>query len=184
MNNSNIIISVIIVLCIAAGVTAYSLTNNDSDNVFTDLQGFTPDTDDGGLGDDGINQNTSDMNGNSNSGANVGTNINSGSGSGTGSGTGTGSGSSGYSGNGNGGSSHTGGNGGSGGHSGGDGGNNFISRTQAKNIASGCVAEAGCYVGTPSLSGSTYYCPVFDKSGNKVDVIAVNAKTGAVIGRG
>lgn len=172
MNNSNIIISVIIVLCIAAGVTAYSLTNNDSDNVFSDLQGFTPDTDDGGLGDDGINQNTADMNGNSNSGANVGTNVNSGSG------TGTGSGSSGYSGNGNGGNS------GSGGHSGGGGGSTYISASAAKSIASGCIAEAGCYVGTPSLSGSTYYCPVFDKSGNKVDVIAVNAKTGAVIGRG
>lgn len=181
MNNSNIIISVIIVLCIAAGVTAYSLTNNDSDNVFTDLQGFTPDTDDGGLGDDGINQNTTDTNGNSNSGANVGTNVNSGSG--------TGSGSSGYSGNGNGGSSHTGGNGGngghSGGHSGGGGGSTYISPEQAKAIASGCVAEAGCYVGNPSLSGSVYYCPVFDKSGNKVDVIAVNAnKPGNVIGRG
>ena len=42
MDNSSIIISVVIVLCIAAGVTAYGLTN-DSNNVFNDLAGFTPD---------------------------------------------------------------------------------------------------------------------------------------------
>ena len=36
MDNSSIIISVVIVLCIAAGVTAYGLTN-DSNSVFTDL---------------------------------------------------------------------------------------------------------------------------------------------------
>ena len=43
MEHSNIIISVIVVLCIAAGVTAYGLTNPD--NVFSDLAGFTPSTD-------------------------------------------------------------------------------------------------------------------------------------------
>ena len=40
MKNSNIIISVIIVLCIAAGVSAYNITNPES-NIFT-LPGFTP----------------------------------------------------------------------------------------------------------------------------------------------
>lgn len=63
MKNSNIIISVIIVLCIAGAVTGYGLTN-PNDNVFTNLAGFTPTEDsateagdqgsgDGGSGDNG-----------------------------------------------------------------------------------------------------------------------------------
>ena len=43
MDHANIIISVIVVLCIAAGVTAYGLTNPD--NAFSDLAGFTPSAD-------------------------------------------------------------------------------------------------------------------------------------------
>ena len=53
MNNSNIIVSIIIVLSIAAGVTVYGL--NEGDNaVFSDLTGFTPassDSGSNGLGD-------------------------------------------------------------------------------------------------------------------------------------
>ena len=52
MDNSNIIISVIIVLCIAAGVTAYGISEGDN-AVFSDLAGFTPDSSnsgDNGLG--------------------------------------------------------------------------------------------------------------------------------------
>ncbi len=90
MDNSNIIISIIIVLCIAAGVTAYSLTNTD--NVFTDLQGITPASgDDGGLGDDGVGNNTNGDAGN-NIATNPNTESNSGSGSGSSSGSGSGSG--------------------------------------------------------------------------------------------
>ena len=40
MDHSDIIISVIVVLCIAAGVTAYGLTTPN--NVFSDLAGFSP----------------------------------------------------------------------------------------------------------------------------------------------
>ena len=61
MNNSNIIISIIIVLAIAAGVTAYGLTN-DSNTVFNDLSGFTP----GSTGDTGIG-NLTNSSGNSGS---------------------------------------------------------------------------------------------------------------------
>ena len=43
MDNSNIIISIIIVLCIAAGVTAYGISEGDN-AVFNDLTGFSPDT--------------------------------------------------------------------------------------------------------------------------------------------
>lgn len=51
MKNSNIIISIIIVLGIAGAVTAYGLTNHD-DNIFTNLAGFTP-TEDSAT-DDGV----------------------------------------------------------------------------------------------------------------------------------
>ncbi len=164
MDNSNIIISIIIVLCIAAGVTAYSLTN-DSDNVFTNLQGITPESaDDAGLGDTGL-LNDAQANGN---GA-----------TGTGS-SGSSGGSSGGSGSGSGGS----GGGGSGGGGSGGGGSSYISPTQAKNIAKGYVGQSGCYIGTPYISGGLYYCPVFDKTGAKVDCIVLNAKTGAFVERG
>lgn len=149
MDNSNIIISIIIVLCIAAGVTAYSLTNDD--NVFTDLEGITPDSgDDGGLGDNGVGNTTGD----------IGTSVES-SGSGSGSG----------------------------------GGNvhpkpnpkptpNYISKSKAMGIASSCVEQPGCSVKTASLSGGSYYCYVYDADGNQVDCIVIDAKTGAVLGRG
>ncbi len=149
MDNSNIIISIIIVLCIAAGVTAYSLTNDD--NVFTDLEGITPDSgDDGGLGDNCVGNTTGD----------IGTSVES-SGSGSGSG----------------------------------GGNvhpkpnpkhtpNYISKSKAMGIASSCVEQPGCSVKTASLSGGSYYCYVYDADGNQVDCIVIDAKTGAVLGKG
>ena len=73
MDNSSIIISVVIVLCIAAGVTAYGLTN-DSNSVFNDLSGFTPDD----QGNTGIGNNSTGLDGNG-----TGTGDNTGSSSGT-----------------------------------------------------------------------------------------------------
>ncbi|WP_297899100.1 endoglucanase [Methanobrevibacter sp.] len=52
MKNSNIIISVIIVLCIAAGVTAYSVTNPDN-SIFS-LPGYTPDSSSSDSGSNGV----------------------------------------------------------------------------------------------------------------------------------
>ena len=53
MEKSNIIISIIIVLCIAAAVTAYGLTNND-DAIFSDLANMgSSDSGDDGIGDSG-----------------------------------------------------------------------------------------------------------------------------------
>ena len=75
MDNSSIIISIVIVLCIAAGVTAYGLTN-DSNTVFNDLSGFTPDE----QGNTGIGNNSTGLEG-----------ADSGTGTGTSSGSGTGS---------------------------------------------------------------------------------------------
>lgn len=58
MNNSNIIVSVIIVLCVAAGVTAYGLTH-DTSGVMNSLSGFTPSSSNGnGPGDNNTNMST------------------------------------------------------------------------------------------------------------------------------
>ena len=88
MDNSNIIISVIIVLCIAAGVTAYGISEGDN-AVFTDLSGFSPDS--SSSGNDGIG-NASNGNANNGSGSLISAPANSG-GSGSGSGSGSGGGS-------------------------------------------------------------------------------------------
>lgn len=64
MDNSNIIISVIIVLCIAAGVTAYGISEGDN-AVFSDLAGFSPDS--SNSGDNGIGNITANNSGGSGS---------------------------------------------------------------------------------------------------------------------
>ncbi len=51
MEKTNIILSVVIVLCIAGGVTAYGLTNPDN-NILSSLTGFTPSDDSDSTGDD------------------------------------------------------------------------------------------------------------------------------------
>ena len=76
MKNSNIILSVIIVLCIAAGVTAYGLANPE-DSIFTNLSGFTPGED---SIDDGNTQNTGDGGSGANGGSGSGSNSGGGSG--------------------------------------------------------------------------------------------------------
>ena len=121
VDNSNIIISVIIVLCIAAGVTAYGISEGDN-AVFTDLSGFSPDS--LNSGNDGIG-NASIDNSNNGSGSLISAPANSGGSSGSGSGSsgsssGSGSGSSGSSsssGSGSSGSSSSSGSGSSGGGS-------------------------------------------------------------------
>ena len=110
MDNSNIIISVIIVLCIAAGVTAYGISEGDN-AVFTDLSGFSPDS--LNSGNDGIG-NASIDNSNNGSGSLISAPANSGGSSGSGSGS---SGSSSGSGSGSSGSSSSSGSGSSGGGS-------------------------------------------------------------------
>ncbi len=101
VDNSNIIISVIIVLCIAAGVTAYGISEGDN-AVFTDLSGFSPDS--SSSGNDGIG-NASNGNANNGSGSLISAPANSG---GSGSGSGSSSGGSGSgSGSGSGGGSQT-----------------------------------------------------------------------------
>ena len=158
MNNSNIIVSIIIVLAIAAGVTAYGLTN-DSNTVFNDLSGFTP----GSTGDTGIG-NLTNSSGNSGSASSGGSGAGSGSGTGSGSGSGTGSGS----------GSESSSSGGSSGPT--------ISASQAKSIAASQIEEPGWHIGTVTYnSGGYYVCTVVDGSGTNHGTILVGSGTGRIL---
>ena len=167
MNNSNIIVSIIIVLSIAAGVTVYGL--NEGDNaVFSDLTGFTPassDSGSNGLGDlisNDSNQQNSGMNGvsspsssgSSSSGSSGGSSSNGGSGSGSSSSGGSGSGGS--------------------GSSGGSQTPTKISSSQAKSIASGFIEEDGAYVSNVKDDGSMYICYISNADGEVVDAIGIS----------
>ena len=166
MNNSNIIVSIIIVLSIAAGVTVYGL--NEGDNaVFSDLTGFTPassDSGSNGLGDlisNDSNQQNSGMNGvsspsssGSSGGSSGGSSSNGGSGSGSSSSGGSGSGGS--------------------GSSGGSQTPTKISSSQAKSIASGFIEEDGAYVSNVKDDGSMYICYISDANGEVVDAIGIS----------
>ena len=158
MNNSNIIVSIIIVLAIAAGVTAYGLTN-DSNTVFNDLSGFTP----GSTGDTGIG-NLTNSSGNSGSASSGGSGAGSGLGTGSGSGSGTGSGS------------------GSGSSSSGGSSGPTISASQAKSIAASQIEEPGWHIGTVTYnSGGYYVCTVVDGSGTNHGTILVGSGTGRIL---
>ena len=158
MNNSNIIISIIIVLAIAAGVTAYGLTN-DSNTVFNDLSGFTP----GSTGDTGIG-NLTNSSGNSGSASSGGSGAGSGTGTGSGSGSGTGSGS------------------GSGSSSSGSSSGPNISPSQAKTKAASQIEETGRHIGTVTYnSGGYYVCTVVDGSGTNHGTILVGSGTGRIL---
>ena len=161
MDNSNIIISVIIVLCIAAGVTAYGISEGDN-AVFNDLTGFSPDSSSSGdniisdLFNDGTSDGTgssSSSGGSSSSGSSGGTNSNGGSNSGSG----------------NGGS-------GSGGNSGGSTNptQQKITPAQAKTIATGFIGEEGAYVSNVKDDGTEYICYISNSNGTVVDAIAIS----------
>lgn len=180
MDNSNIIISVIIVLCIAAGVTAYGISEGDN-AVFTDLSGFSPDS--SNSGDNGIG-NTSVDNSNNGSGSiisapNSGSSSSSGSGGSSGSGSGSGSG---------------GNSGGSGTNSGGSGGNGGGSNnTQPQDIGyDACYQKAVSMANGATFLSATesgdyrifYFrkeMPVSNQSNYTTDTfaISVNKYTGA-----
>ena len=173
MNNSNIIVSIIIVLSIAAGVTVYGL--NEGDNaVFSDLTGFTPassDSGSNGLGDlisNDSNQQNSGMNGvsspSSSGSSSSGSSSSGSSSSGSSSNGGSGSGSSSSGGSGS----------GSSGSSGGSQTPTKISSSQAKSIASGFIEEDGAYVSNVKDDGSMYICYISDANGEVVDAIGIS----------
>ena len=177
MDKSNIIISIIIVICIAAGVAAYGITNSENP-VFSNLNSVDSGSGDSG---NGIGNNTTHHDSQS-------TNSH---GSGNG-GTGTGSGSGVSSGSGSGSSSSS----GSGSGSGSGRGHHptpsptpstpKITSGEAKSIANQNIEAVGWYAGTPTLSAdkTVWYVPIFDQNGATVDSMEINANTGAVIGRG
>lgn len=177
MDKSNIIISIIIVICIAAGVAAYGITNSENP-VFSNLNSVDSGSGDSG---NGIGNNTthhdspstnSHGSGNGGTGTGSGSGVSSGSGSGSSSSSGSGSGS-------------------------GSGRGHHptpsptpstpkITSGEAKSIANQNIEAVGWYAGTPTLSAdkTVWYVPIFDQNGATVDSIEINANTGAVIGRG
>ncbi len=179
MDKANIIISIIIVLCIAAAVTAYGITNSDNP-IFSDLSsmGANDNTE------DGIGNNTTLNNGSSSVATTTGSSSSVGSGSGSGSsssgsssgGSSSGSSSSGTSSSSGSSSSSSGSGSGS---SSGSSSNTQLSYSSAKAIASDAILEEGCYAGSGYYSGGYWYFTVYDADGNAVDGIAVNDATGS-----
>ena len=170
MNNSNIIISIIIVLSIAAGVTAYGLSEGNNP-VFNDLTGFTPDSSDSGsqgIGDLVANDS------NQGQGSSVSSGVSSPSSSGSSSSGSSSSGSSSNGGSGSGSSSSGGSGSGGSGSSGGSQTPTKISSSQAKSIASGFIEEDGAYVSNVKDDGSMYICYISDANGEVVDAIGIS----------
>ena len=154
MDKANIIISIIIVLCIAAAVAAYGITNSDNP-IFSDLSSMNANDDTG----NGLGNNTTMGNGSSVATTSGSNSVSSGSSSGSG-------------------SSSSGSSSGSGSSSSDSSSNTQLSYSDAKSIASGAIAEEGCYAGSGYYSGGYWYFTVYDADGNAVDGIAVNDATG------
>ena len=155
MDKSNLIISIIIVLCIAAAVAAYGIINNQ-DAVFSDLASMNSGSGNGG---NGIGNNTT-QNGTSTSSDGSGSGGSSSGGNGAGSGSGSSSGSS------------------SGGGS--SSGPNYSS-SQIRSIANSHIGESGCYAGTPSYSGGYWYVTIYNSTDNSaVDGFVINDRNGFV----
>ncbi|WP_400220227.1 PepSY domain-containing protein [Methanobrevibacter smithii] len=175
MDKSNIIISIIIVICIAAGVAAYGITNSENP-IFSNLNSLDSGSGDSG---NGIGNNTThhdspstSSHGSGGTGAGSGSGVSSGSGSGSGSSSGSGSGS-------GGGSHHT-------PYTPHHPSSPKITSEQAKEIANQHIEQSGWYAGTPTLSAdrTVWYVPIYDQSGNTVDSMEINANTGVLIGKG
>ena len=154
MDNSSIIISIVIVLCIAAGVTAYGLTN-DSNTVFNDLSGFTPDE----QGNTGIGNNSTGLEGIGNNSTGL-EGADSGTGTGTSSGSGTGSSSSSSSSS----SSEK----------------HNVSPEKAKKIAEGAGWEGSWCYSVKYNSGGYYTCLLKDAKG-RTGYVLVGSGTGTIL---
>ncbi len=167
MEKSNIIISIIIVLCIAAAVAAYGITNSNNP-IFSDLSSMNSNNNLGdGIGNNstvGNSSNTATSSGSSNGGSSNG--VSSGGSSSSGSHQSSSSSSSRSSSSG---SSSS--------------GTAKLSYATAKSIANGAVGEPGCYAGSGYYSGGYWYFTILDEDGKAVDTISVNDATGAT-GRG
>lgn len=172
MDKANVIISIIIVLCIAAAVTAYGLTNTENP-IFSGLSSMNANPDDGnGIGNatsNGLNTSSVATTTGGSSSSSSGS-----SGSSSSSGSGSGSSSSGSSS----GSSST----GSSSSSGSDSGSQ-VSSSAIKSDAWNHIGEEGCYPGTPYYSGSYWYVTIYDDNGTAVDSFQYSS-SGEFLGRG
>ena len=160
MDKANIIISIIIVICVAAAVAAYGITNSDNP-IFSNLPSMAGNDNPG----TGTGNNTTHLN---NTGSTATTSGSSGSNSGSGgsssgsnSGSGSDSGGSSYN---NGGSSDN--NGGSSSDNGGSSSSTQLSYSSAQSIANGAVSEPGCYAGGGYYSDGYWYFTIYDENGN------------------
>lgn len=158
MDKSNIIISIIIVICIAAGVAAYGITNSENP-IFSNLNSLDSGSGDSG---NGIGNNTTHHDSPSTSSHGSGVSSSSGSGSVSG-----------------GGSHHA-------PYTPHHPSSPKITSEQAKEIANQHIEQSGWYAGTPTLSAdrTVWYVPIYDQSGNTVDSMEINANTGVLIGKG
>lgn len=163
MDKSNILISIIIVICIAAGVAAYGITNSENP-IFSNLNSLDSGSGDSG---NGIGNNTTHHDSPSTSShGSGGSGVSSGSGSGSGSVSG-------------GGSHHT-------PYTPHHPSSPKITQSEARDIANQHIEQSGWYAGTPTLSAdrTVWYVPIYDQSGNTVDSMEIDANTGVLIGKG
>lgn len=163
MDKSNIIISIIIVICIAAGVAAYGITNSENP-IFSNLNSLDSGSGDSG---NGIGNNTTHHDSPSTSShGSGGSGVSSGSGSGSGSVSG-------------GGSHHT-------PYTPHHPSSPKITQSEARDIANQHIEQSGWYARTPTLSAdrTVWYVPIYDQSGNTVDSMEIDANTGVLIGKG
>jgi len=172
LDKANIIISIIIVLCIAAAVTAYGITNTENP-IFSNLSSMG--ANDAG---NGIGNNTTLGNHSSSVATTAGSSSSSGSGSGSSS-SDSGSSSSSSS------SSPAPSSSDSGDSNSDDSGSTStqMSYSDAQAIAADSVLEDGCYVGDGYYSDGVWYFNIYDQDGNLVDTISVDDASGST-GRG
>ncbi len=173
MDKANIIISIIVVLCIAAAVTAYGITNSDNP-IFSDLSSMGANDNTG----NGLGNNTTLNNTGSSVATTDGSSSSTGSESGSSDSYSSGSSSSGSS---SGSSSSSSSGSSSSSDSGSDSGsssNTQMSYSTAKSIANDAVLEDGCYAGSGYYSNGYWIFTIYDADGNAVDSIGVNDATG------
>jgi hypothetical protein len=176
LEKENIIISIIIVLCIAAAVAAYGITNSDSP-IFSDLSSMSASDKNPGSG---VGNITSTHNG---SGSSVASTHGSSSGSGSSSsgsdsGTGTSDSGTGTSDSGSG-SSNSGSND-NGGNSPNQESTTSLSYSDAQSIADSSVSQDGCYAGNVYYSEGYWYATIYDENGTAVDSIGIEDASGGV----
>ena len=180
MDKANIIISIIVVLCIAAAVAAYGITNSDSP-IFSDLSSMGANDNDAG---NGIG-NSSNLNNGSSVAVSSGSSSGDSSGSGSYGSDGSGSSSGGSSSSDGGSSGSSSGSSDSGSSDSGSSssGGSKVSASAIKSDAWNHIGEEGSYPGTPYYSDPYWYVTIYDSNDSAVDSFQYSAD-GSFLGRG